>query len=161
MTDNAITQVLFTEKAIRDGHSMAAVQMWQSLCRKLALLAESTRTVALVMLRLSMENGMSPLALCDDLIANGIKKIEDKNALEVLGNLEAAYDAENTDNRANSASSSTDEAKQATQPMTPVKRGRSGLMSPQSSPRPDRRTWAPTKRGRVIDLTVSEDEEEE
>jgi len=161
MTDNAITQVLFTEKAIRDGHSMAAVQMWQALCRKLALLAERSNTVALVVLQMSMGKGVPVLTICDDLIANGIKKMDDKNIHDVLHGLEHAYDEANEgDEVDNEGSSSSDEAKQATQPMTP--KGRSGLLSPQSSPRPTQggaRVWAPKKSlKRVLDLTADESE---
>jgi len=151
-----VTQSKFFEESLRAGHSMAAVQMWQANCRKLALLAESSKSSALFVLQMSAEHNVPVLAICDDLIRNGLKKLEDEKALEVLHDLDLVY-RDCTDNE---GSSSSDEAKQATQPMTP--KGRSGLLSPQSSPRPTyggARVWAPKKNlKRVLDLTADESE---
>lgn len=160
MTSNVkdiVTQSKFFEESLRAGHSMAAVQMWQALCRKLALLADCSHSVTLAVLQMSTNYEASPLAICDDLIANGIKKHDDPNILEVLNNLEHIY-GERT---VSEGSSSSDEAKQATQPMTP--KGRSGLLSPQSSPRPTyggARVWHAPKKNlkRVLDLTADESE---
>jgi len=152
-----VTQSKFFEESLRAGHSMASVQMWQANCRKLALLAEGSHSVSLVLLQMSTDHRLSVLAICDDLISNGVKKLDDKNVLEVLHNLGHIYE-ESTERE---ASSSSDEAKQATQPMTP--KGRSGLLSPQSSPRPTyggARVWHAPKKNlkRVLDLTADESE---
>jgi len=159
MTSNVkdiVTQSKFFEESLRAGHSMAAVQMWQANCRKLALLAESSHSSALVVLQMSADYGVPVLAICDDLIGNGIKKLEDKDCLDVLRDLDIVYQE-----RDHEGSSSSGQSEQATQPMTP--KGRSGLLSPQSSPRPTyggARVWAPKKSlKRVLDLTADEDSE--
>jgi len=152
-----VTQSKFFEESLRAGHSMAAVQMWQALCRKLALLTEGSDAVALAVLQMSSAHNVPALAICDDFIANGVKKHDDKNILDVAHNLDHIY-GERTESE---GCSSTDEAEQATQPMTP--KGRSGLLSPQSSPRPTRggaRVWHAPKKSlkRVLDLTADESE---
>jgi len=80
---NPQTQTQFTEASVREGHSIASVQMWQNLCRRLAILGDNTESLTNVILSMSDEHGVSPLAICDRLLANGVKKL-DGAALEAL-----------------------------------------------------------------------------
>jgi len=127
---------------------MAAVQMWQAFCRRLALLAPNTTFVANVLLSMSNGDDIPVLSICDDLIANGVKKI-DFDAVETLHQLADAYETEGPPHE---RSESSDETVQATQPMTPPPE-RPAFHSPKA-------TWAPKKLKRkaptFVDLTAEE-----
>lgn len=125
------TQSAFFEASLRAGHSMAAVQMWQALCRRLALLEPDTESLTNVVLSLSDEVGISPLAICDDLVRNGVKKL-DGTSMEKLLALGDAYHENRDDDR----EEEEDEEPTATQPLTPPP------SSPHFSPKA---TWAPKK----------------
>ena len=149
MTDakSSTSQSAFTEQAVRNGHSMASVQMWQTFCRRLAILAPDTQFVANVLLSMSNGDDIPVLSICDDLIANGIKKLE-FNAVELLHQLADAYE---TQGPPHERSDSSDETVPATQPMTPPPE-RPDFHSPKA-------TWAPKKLKRkatFVDLTAEE-----
>jgi len=107
------TQASFTEQAVRDGHSIASVQMWQNLTKRLAVFGEDTESLTNVLLSLSDERGCSPLEICDDLIKNGIKKL-DSTALEALIQLAQDGPPDCDDDE-----DDTEQYPPATQPMTP------------------------------------------
>lgn len=143
-----LSQAQFTERAVRQGHSMASVQMWQAFCRRLALLVEDADTVACNVLSVSAQEDIPVLSILDDLLANGHKKL-DISAMDTLHDLVESY--QNT-GPPHERSDSSEDTVPATQPMTPPPE-RPEFHSPPA-------TWAPKKLKRkvsMVDLTAEED----
>jgi len=147
MTDAHVakTQTAFTETSIREGHSLASVQMWQSLCRRLAILGVDTESITNVMLSMSDQHGVSPLSICDRLINNGIKKL-DGDCMEAL--LQLAED----EYVAPEGSDDTEQYPPATQPMTPPPEEAESVRGPEP-----KRT---AKRKLFVDLTAEEEHDD-
>lgn len=146
------TQTAFLEQSIREGHSMAAVQMWQNLCRRMALLGSDSLNIAHVMLQLSDEVELSPLHICDQLRANGVKKLDGKT-MGLLSELADAMRqaAENVGSEETERSDDADNA--PTQPMTPPphRTAYDVINSPTPASAPKK------KKMRMLDLSAEED----
>jgi len=154
MTSNGIkTQSAFVETSLRAGHSMAAVQMWQAHCRRLALLEEDTESLTNVMLSLSDEAGISPLAICDDLVANGVKKLDGTSMAKLLDLVESHAGGRygGDDHEAEEEDSAEPPA---TQPLTPPRK-EADFFEPKT-------VWAPKKAlKRQLAMVHEEPEESE
>jgi len=145
MTDvhKASDQASFTEASVREGHSLLSIQMWQNVCRRLAVLGEDTESIVNVMLSMADENGVSPLALCDQLAKQGIKKL-DATALEILVNIaNGEYESDHDEDY-------DDKPVPATQPMTPPPDEAECVRGPE----PKRSA----KRKLFVDLTAEEEQ---
>lgn len=140
------TQTQFVESSVRDGHSLAAVQMWQNLCRRLAVLGDDTESITNVVLSMSDQHGVSPLSICDRLLGNGVKKL-DGAALEML--IQLADDEYNPPSDRDDDDDDDDKPVPATQPMTPPQDEAEAVCGPAP-----KRT---AKRKLFVDLTAEDE----
>lgn len=72
----ASAQTAFVEAQVRLGYSMADVQMWQALCRKLCFSDEESCNTMLVLLDIAHTHGVSPVSLSSIVRASGKKSLD-------------------------------------------------------------------------------------
>jgi len=82
-SSTASAQTAFVEAQVRLGYSMADVQMWQALCRKLCFSDQDSCTAMLVLLDIANTHRVSPVSLASIVRASG-KKTLDLQAAEFL-----------------------------------------------------------------------------
>jgi len=75
-SSTASAQTAFVEAQVRLGYSMADVQMWQALCRKLCFSDEESCNAMLVLLDIAHTHGVSPVSLASIIRATGKKSID-------------------------------------------------------------------------------------
>jgi len=83
-SSTASAQTAFVEAQVRLGYSMADVQMWQTLCRKLCFSDEESCNAMLVLLDIAHTHGVSPVSLASIIRATGKKSIDLASATMLL-----------------------------------------------------------------------------
>jgi len=86
------TQAAFVEACVREGWRIADVQMWQNLCKKLAVLSDDSDLSVMLLLSIADDHGISPVQLCAYARDEGYKAL-DKDAVEHLAEMLFAREA--------------------------------------------------------------------
>jgi len=71
-------QTAFVESCVREGWRILDVQMWQSLCKKLATLEEGSELAMMALLGIAEEHGINPVQLCAYARDEGYKSLEEE-----------------------------------------------------------------------------------
>lgn len=83
-------QTAFVESCVREGWRILDVQMWQNLCKKLAVLDGESELSMMLLLGIADEHGISPIQLCAYARDEGYKCLE----MEAIQHLAQMYGIE-------------------------------------------------------------------
>lgn len=96
-TQKPTPQTEFTEDCIRQGWRIADVQMWQNLCKKLALLQDDSEISMMLLLGIADEHDISPIQLAAYARDEGYKQLDEEAAFHLAQMYGVSLDAEAED----------------------------------------------------------------